>query len=194
MTATASEVKNFFWHCLVAAKLMDEVTENTVTKAHVLHAVRMATLCAVGRNGVQYASDEARVIKESNNKHWEQCNLIKEHIVPVSVVRARVYSELKRSRNGNDDPVPITLSDSDTQGLTLEVIGEFQKNPRAWEVARIIREWTLLAWITKNDEAKFDDKKRHGGISIRKVMPTGWTEEQDKFARYVACGIVLSPI
>jgi hypothetical protein len=194
MTATSTEVTNFFWHCLVAAKVIDEFPENAATKAHALHAVRMATLCAAGKNGVQYASAEARIAKQEKGERWDQCGLIKEHIVPVSLVRTLVHSELKATRDNAQTASPLALSDQDIQGFTPAVIVLFQRNPRAWQVARIIREWTLLAWITEQENGRFDDKLRHGGISIRKRMPKGWNEKQSRFARYAACEIVLSQV
>lgn len=193
MKATPSEATNFFWHCLMAAKVMDELPKNTATKSHAVHAVRMATLCAAGRNGVQYASDAAIKLREAENKPWERCGLIKEHVVPVSLVRERVYDELKATR-GQAAPNPFQPAGEDADALTSEVIALFQHHPRAWQVARIISEWTHLAWITKLENERFDDKARHGGISLRKRMPNGWTEEQGRLARYDACGIVLSRI
>ena len=193
MKTTPTETTNFFWHCLMAAKVMDELPENTATKSHAVHAVRMATLCAAGKDGVQYASGAALKIREAQGTHWEQCGLIKEHVVPVSLVRQRVHSELKAAGD-QATPSPLVLSVEDTQGLSPEVILLFQRHPRAWTVARIIREWTHLAWITKVEDERFDDKARHGGISLRKRMPKGWTEGMGRLARYDACEIVLSPI
>jgi len=152
----------------------------------------MATLCATGRNGVQYASDEAIRVKNSEGKHWEECGLIKEHALPVSLVCKRVYAELKANRQA-----PIgTCGPCEDGGLALtpEAIALFQANPRAWQVALIIREWTHIAWITKEEDGRFDDRSRHGGISIRNRMPKDWTEGRSKFARYDACEIPVSRI
>lgn len=194
MATSATEVSNFFWHCLVAAKLTDEVEQNPATKSHVARAVRMATLCAAGRNGVQYASVSAIAEKDSQRKRWDRCGFIKEHVVPVSQIVARVRNQLEVTRGGPQAGLLAELSGNDIQGLTPAVIDLFQQHPRASHVARIIHKWTLLAWITKEENELFDDKDRHGGISIRKRMPNGWTEEQDIFARYNACGISVFPI
>lgn len=194
MTATATENINFFWHCLVAANVIDELPKNTATTSHSLRAVRMATVCCTGKNGVQYASEDARKRREAQGGHWEQCGLVKEHVVPVSLVHALVQSELVATCGSADTPRPHVLSDQNTQGLTPEVIALFQKHPRAWLVGRIVRQWTLLAWITELENKRFDDKTLHGGISIRKCMPKGWTEEQDRFTRYTDCDIALSRI
>ena len=194
MTARPTETTNFFWHCLVAAKLIDEIPNKTAAKSHSLRAVRMATVCAAGKNGVQYASDDARKRREDIGKHWEQCGLVKEHVVPVSLIYALVHSKLTATCGTADTTTPHVLSDQVTQGLTPEVIALFQQHPRAWLVGRIVREWTLLAWITELENKRFDDKSLHGGISIRKRMPKGWTEEQDRFTRYADCDIALSRI
>lgn len=194
MSATAKEATNFFEHCLVAARLVDEFKVTTVTKGYVVRAVRMATVCSVGKGGVQYASDKAQAEKAIQEKPWEKCGLIKEHVVPVSLICAQVRNALRTTRDKSQAATPLMLGDQDRLGLTPEVIELFVQNPRAWEVARIIREWTLLAWITEEENKRFDEKDRHGGKSIRKCMPKGWKIDQDRFARYVNCKINLSKI
>ncbi|WP_293707536.1 hypothetical protein [Stenotrophomonas sp. UBA7606] len=189
---SASDALNFYWHCVIAAKLIDELPPSTAAKSHALRAVRMATLCATGRNGVQYASDEAIRIKSLEGKRWEKCGLIKEHAFPVSLVCKRVYAELKTNQEGPE--VGTGPSENEDLGLTPETIALFQTSPRAWQVALIIREWTHVAWITKEEEDRFDDKKRHDGISIRNRMPKNWTDDQSRFARYDACSISISLI
>jgi hypothetical protein len=191
MTTKPTEAVNFFWHCLMAAKIIDELPETTATKSHAVHAIRMATVCAVGKEGVLYASDAARSTKEAAGKDWHKCGLVREHVVPVSLMREFVVGKLKTTR---DDGAAIDISSEDTQGLTPEVIALFRQHPRAWLVAQVIREWTILAWITESEDERFDDKARHGGKSIRKRMPTEWREAQGRFARYDACGIELSLI
>jgi hypothetical protein len=64
---------------------------------------------------------------------------------------------------------------------------------RAVQSSKIVRDWTLLAYITREEERIFDDKSRHGGISLRKCMPAGWCGT-DCFARYCSYGIDLMPI
>ena len=193
MAASVSEINNFFWHCLVAAKLLDELRRETVTKSHILHAVRKATDCWAGRNGVQYASDDARAQKERIGKHWEKCGLRKEHVIPVRVVNQFVYEELMLPISTTGVSEPLVLSDQEMQGLTPEVVELFHQHPRAWTVARIIREWTLHAWITIPEDHCFDDKSKHG-FSIRHRMPQGWTRDQDRFKRYSDSGIRVSRI
>jgi len=187
-----SEALNFYWHCVIAAKLIDELPPGTATRAHILRAVRMATICATGRNGVQYASDEAIRIKSSEGKRWEDCGLIKEHAFPVSLVCQRVYAQLKTNKESPEGA--FGSSENEGLGLPPETVALFQTSPRAWQVALVIREWTHVAWITKEEEGRFDDKSRHGGISIRSRMPKNWTEGQSRLARYDACEIPVSRI
>lgn len=179
MHATPTEITNFFWHCQVAARMTDEFEDTTVTKSYRLRAVRMATDCWAGRNGVQYASDKARAQRDSRGKPWEQCGLIKEHVIPVGVVRRLVHKELRDTIVSAGTVEPLILSGLETQGLTPKVVDLFQKHPRAWMVARIIRNGTLHAWITEKEDEKFDDKALHDGISIRQRMPKGWNSGLD---------------
>lgn len=192
MPATLTESNNFLWHCRVAAKLMDELPEHTVTKSHAVRAVRMATLCHAGKSGVRYVSSRAIAIKENKKKSWEKCGLIKEHIVPVSFI----FEQVRRELNGNREharTIP-TLSQCAPSDLPSHVFAEFQQHPRAWQVAQVVREWTYLAWITRDDEKLFDDKNLHEGISVRKCMPRNWNPNQDRFSRYTNSNIMLSPI
>lgn len=157
-----------------------------------LYAVRKATVCFAGRNGVQYASAAAQAKQAEGGKHWEKSGLVREHIVPVSLIREQVVRELETTRAENA-PSSITLSDPDRDGLTANAVALFEANPRAWQVAKIVRDWTLLAYITREEERLFDDKVRHAGVSLRKRMPIGWCGT-DRFARYRSCGIELAPI
>lgn len=193
MPAKPSEITNFFWHCWVAAKLLDEPQDSTVIRSHILNAVRKATDCWAGRNGVQYASDDARALKHRLGLPWEQCGLRKEHVIPVGVVKKFVYEELQRPIAVNGAMDRLALSDHEMTGLTPDVVELFHQNPRAWSVARVIRDWTLHAWITIKEDQRFDDKARHG-LSIRSRMPQGWTPDQDRFKRYLDCDIKVSLI
>lgn len=187
------EIEKFFWYCHVAAKIIDEVDQNAATKACALYAVRMATICYAGKNGVQFASAAATAKKALSGKHWQHSGLVKEHVIPVSMIRERVVSELDATR-GDTLPAPLILSDEDLNGLSPAVVALLQEHPRAWLVGGIVRELTILAWITPEEERQFDDKAKHGGISLRKRMPIGWATDQDRLARYTSCGIVLSKI
>lgn len=190
---TQPEIEQFFWNCLVAAKIVDDVPRNTATKACALYAVRKATICYAGKNGVQFASASAIAKKASSGKHWQQSGLIKEHVIPVSIIRERVVGELDATR-ADAAPTQLLLSGDETQGLTPATVALFQKHSRAWLVGRIVRDLTILAWITPEEERMFDDKAKHGGISLRKRMPIGWTVDHGNLARYASCGIHLSKI
>lgn len=187
MAATASELINFFWHCQVAVKLIDELPDTTVTRAHASRAVRMATLCTAGRNGVEYGSDKAREMQQARRRHWELCELNKEHVIPVRLVHKLVLEELRATRECAQSAACVQ-SDQYAQGLTPEATALFQKYPRAWQAARIIREWTLLAWITREEHQEL------GKAGLGDRMPKTWRPGQDKFARYTECKIALNPI
>lgn len=188
MGTTAAETTNFFWHCQVAVKLIDELPDTTASKGHALRAVRMATLCAAGKNGVQYASDKARTKREAQGKPWGTSGLIKEHVIPANLVRTLVLDELRATRD--QEPVAFSLDDSNKNAnwLTPEVIEHFRQHPRAWQAAQVIRDWTLLAWITHEEHRELERK------GLGECMPANWTPEQHRFARYTACNIAVSRI
>lgn len=64
------------------------------------------------------------------------------------------------------------------QGERTLVLGK----PKAWQIAEVVRESTLPAWVTKGEDAELRKKGLH------KSMPKGW-DGKDKFARYNDCGI-----
>lgn len=189
MKPNASEAANFFWHCLFASKVVDEFPKNAATNAHFLNGVRLATVCIAGKAGVHYASEEARSIKEQSGSPWEKCGFIKEHVVPVSVISSFVRDELKKP--GNSARWAEAKPCMESAGLTPEVLDLLAAHPRALQVARVVLEWTTLAWITKLENARFHDKARHGGISLGKRMPKDWTPVDDRLARYQVCKIPL---
>lgn len=132
---------------MVTAHVIDKLPKNTATRSHSLEAVRIATLNTAGKNGVLYAGKLAIEIKESSRESWDKCKLIKEHVIPVSLIHRFVDRELSLPLAGHNAAAATVLvpSDLEAQGLTKETIAQFQKNPRAWQVAKIVREWTLLA-------------------------------------------------
>ena len=185
-----SEILNFFWNCYVAAKIIDEMPAGTATNACALYAIRKATLCYAGKAGVKYVSAGAR--KEASSGNWSKSGLIQEHVVPVSMIRERVFSDLVSTRNEPQEL--LVISDEDAKALSPKVVSLFQDNPRAWRVGSIVSKMTILAWVTKEEEAKFKDKKQHGGISLVKRMPLDWKEEHGWLSRYTACKIELSDL
>jgi hypothetical protein len=182
MTATATESRHFTWHCAVAALLM-ELPKNPAISAHVRHAVRMATETAAGKKGVLYASKRARAIKEASGESWGKCGLVKEHVIPVSEVYKRVIQEfalLRAKQTAND-----TTGTASTDLRTILAKGELslvREDRRVQQLEQMIRKWTLLAWISK-DEHELLEKN-----GLQKCMPTGW-DGRDKFARYEDCKI-----
>lgn len=174
----------------MAATVFDELPQNTVTRSYFLRGVRMATLCAAGKHGVQFASDGARARRAASGLHWDKCGLVKEHVVPVSVICALVRQELGVKDEGVRIAESLALLE-EAADLSPKVVALFQGNPRAWQIASLIRAWTLLAWITAEEDRKFDEKDSLGGISLRQRMPKEWNADADRLARYHACGIPL---
>lgn len=188
--AVVPESEQFFWNCHVAATLIDHdgIPRNTATKACVLYAVRKASICLIGKDGVRFATPGACAQRTAAGVPWQKAGLVKEHVVPVSLIRERVVAQLDATRN--DPALRPSFGLEDEAGLTAAAAALFRAHPRAWEVGKVVRDMTLLAWITREEEKRFDEKARHGGISLRKRMPMGWRGE-DVFARYTACELEL---
>jgi hypothetical protein len=189
-TRPKSELEYFFWYCRAAAMLVDQLPSNPATRACVLNAVRKATDCYEGVRGVQYATPGALGVRATSDKPWHKLHLTREHVVPLSIIRERVVRGLNASRK--DAPGPLALGDDLADELTPPVARQFEAYPRAWIVGLVVREMTVMAWITAEEEERFDQKERHGGISLRKRMPLDWNVGDDPLARYTACGLKLT--
>jgi hypothetical protein len=189
--ANESELTNLFWHCRIATKLHDELPPSTARNATFVEAVRMATYCHVGANGVQYASQDAiDAAGPAPNRKWTGKGLTKEHVVPVAVIAGFVREAL-------DQPPLIeegVLSGLGGANYPRAVAALFREHARAWQMACVVREWALMAWITGVENDRFSDKTRHGGKTIRTCMPLGWTRDQCRFKRYTDCNIQLLPL
>jgi len=189
--AKESELINLFWHCRIATMLHDELPRSTVRNATFVEAVRMATYCHVGANGVQYASQDAiDAAGPAPKRKWTGKGLTKEHVVPVAVIAGFVREALDQ---------PFLIDDSVLSGLdganySQAVSALFREHPRAWQMARVVRDWALMAWITGAENDRFSDKARHGGKTIRTCMPLGWTRDHCRFKRYTDCNIQLLPL
>jgi len=187
MKPTTSEHTNLFWNCRIAAMLVDDLEETTARNGIFAHAVRRATECHVGAKGVQYAS-QAALDAAGPNREWKNKGLVKEHIVPLSEIARFVRQAL-----ANPPPVGIDagLSELDGAGYPPAVVALFREHPRAWQVARVVRAWTSMAWITRQENERFADKDLHNGKTITKCMPAGWQPGMSHFMRYDACKIPL---
>lgn len=191
MAARPSELTNFFWHCRVAVKLIDELPDTTVTRSHAARAVRMATLCAAGRDGVEFASTAAMAVKQgAGNRKWWECQLHREHVIPVANVHKYVLQDLRASCGSGQSRNSLVESDKDNdmQWLPPAIIALFRDNPRAWQAARIIRYWTELCWVTPGEHEEFGRRK------LGDRMPKDWRPGMDRFARYKHCKIDVVPI
>ncbi|ALN88594.1 hypothetical protein LC55x_5348 [Lysobacter capsici] len=122
---------------------------------------------------------------------WDQCGLIKEHVIPVAVITGRVRAELETLR-GRDLPAPQPSAE-DRELFPAEVLALFVGHPRAWQVAQLVREWTLKAWITPEEDERLRDRARNG-CDLSKAMPLGWSSAQSRFARYDQCALRVEPI
>jgi hypothetical protein len=189
MTTTQSEVLNFYWHCEVAAMVIRQLPATAATRSNSRHAVRMATLCAAGHKGVTHASAGARDRQRATGAAWHKCELVKEHAVPVSHVHARVVEALstdfdEQARRAARQALAEDLA---ARGLPAAEIAALPCSPDAWRVAQVVRAWTQLAWLTKDDDRLLRSKSLHDG------MPADW-DEVDRLARYRACGIEVAEI
>jgi hypothetical protein len=184
LTYTQKEANYFYWHCCTAALLLSEIELNTATRVHVANAVRMATLNAVGKNGVR-ASKTAHEKREAEGKEWSKLGLIREHAFPISVLLDKVmeahendesytWRELK-PRLKDEDFVHWSVLDSDT---CLD-----SRAPLSAVIAALVRRFTVLAWITKSENASLKDK------GLTKAMPANYGD--DLLARYTMCNIDL---
>jgi len=190
MKYTKQEAEYFFWHCTTAALLIESLKDrNRATLSHIHHAIRMASETAVGKAGVQYASEMAHKQKPATKKHWSGLGFTREHVVPVSVIVKRVmdlydsgvsssWRGLVFDRLTHDDLQHWNVMDSD---FFLD-----RAAPLSAEIANLVRRSAILAWITKDEDRRL---KREG---LTKAMPAGYGE--DDLARYKACQISVVPL
>lgn len=187
---TRKEAEYFYWHCTIAALLIESLAErNRATLSHVQRAIRMASETAVGKAGVQYASEMAHRQKPATKKHWSGLGLTREHVVPVSVIVNRVldtydsgtaysWRELVHDRLAPEDLQHWKVVDSD---YFLDGAAPFSA-----VIANVVRRSAILAWITK------DEDKRLKSEGLTKSMPRSCGE--DDLARYKACKISIVPL
>lgn len=174
----------FHWHCEVAALLLSALPGNAATKHHVRNALRMATLAAAGPNGVRFASVKAQQQQAARGLPWDKCDLIREHVVPIGEMYDQMLLSLGSPAFTTAPGKEPTLIQS-TQRRTKLRAGEnvhLLSSPRAWQIAAIVRQWSLMAYVTREEDALLRANKLHSR------MPEDW-DGKDKFARYIACGI-----
>lgn len=187
MTYTPKEARYFYWHCMTAATILEvlEVIErNAATNVHLNNAVRMATLNAVGRRGISLASPSAAAKIATSTGTGRFKGLLREHVVPVSVISMRV----RKAWSSRERPTwreLAWLKDEDLQHWAVVDSDYFldAEAPLSAVVADIVRQSTLLAWVTSADNSEL----RSRGLTKR--MPEG--SDDDPHARYTACDIKL---
>lgn len=174
--------QGLYWHCEVAAMVLNQLPTNPYTKQHVREAIRHATNSVLVTP--RFASRTAKAAIESD---IDRKDLIREHAVPVSTVIGKV---LERTR-----PI-LHIKDGDARFLKLEESTQwrFSKaeldsekviplgNIRAWEIADLVKKWTVIAWVTRSEDEQLRRHKLHN------CMPPDWDGE-NLLARYQACGI-----
>lgn len=183
MSYSASEAKHFHWHCVTAAKLLEELTLNTATRVHVNNAIRMATLTAIGKNGIRHATRSAADRRANSLTKSGAAGLIKEHVVPISVISSRVI-------NAKNAETPVTWRDL-VADLTQQDLDHWQvidsdsfldsRAPLSAIIASMVRNLAVLAWVTPEENALL----RESGLGKR--MPDNGDESV--FSRYTACKI-----
>ncbi len=190
MKYTRKEAEYFYWHCTIAALLIEILTErNRATLSHIQRAIRMASETAVGKAGVQYASEMAYKQKPATKKHWSGLGLTREHVVPVTVIVKKVmdahdsntafsWRDLVRDRLTQDDLQHWKVVDSD---YFLDSAA-----PLSAVIANVVRRYAILAWITKDEDRRLKNE------GLTKSMPPSFGE--DDLARYKACKISIVPL
>lgn len=169
------------WHCEIAAMVLNQFPINPFTKQHVREAIRYAT------NSVnvkpRYASQEAIELIKTNCK--KDC--IKEHAIPVSLVIGKVMDRARPILLFKEGKHDFLRPDQSSQWRFAKTTSESERafamgNIRAWEIADLIKEWSVTAWVTKSEDERLRKHKLHNR------MPSGWDGE-NLLARYQACGI-----
>ena len=195
MSARLRELEYFYWYCAVAEQVISTLPANPATRSSSRHAVRMATLALAGKNGIGYASDDARRAQASMGTDWYRCRLVREHAIPVSVIHERVVHALAHPLAADEEAAAIERlrADMAAAGLDRQKIDAFNIKPRTWLVVCQVRSLTCLAWVTKQDETLLKTTVAKGSKSLHKTMPASW-DGVDPLARYRACGLNVTPL
>jgi len=182
---TPQEARHFYWHCSTAATLLETLELNTATRVHVGNAVRMATLNAAGKNGIRLASASAASVLASSPAGKNPKGLIREHVVPVSVILAQVMEAWSSRVKYTWRELAPNLQDEDLENWNVMGSDYFLDSaaPFSAVIARLVRDRTLLAWVTADDNARL--RESGYGKSMPDHLP------YDPRARYQACNIEL---
>ena len=183
MSYNETEARYFYWHCLTAAKVLSELGLNTATRVHLNNAIRMATLNAVGKNGIVYASSTAfdHISKQTGANRTR--GLIREHVVPISEISKRIVEAWRSNHSPTWRELTQLLTNADFKNWSVIDSDDFLDSdaPLSAIAAAIIRQRTALAWVTSTDNALL----RARGLG--KSMPKGC--ENEVFSRYTECQI-----
>lgn len=185
LSYTPREARHFYWHCSTAATLLDSLELNTATRVHLNNAVRMATLNAAGKSGIRLASASASALLTVASGKQGPKGLIREHVVPVSVIVRQVEEAWSsRVQYAWRELVP-GLKDEDLENWKVVDSDYFLDSvaPFSAVIATLVRDRTLLAWVTSEDNARL----RESGLG--KSMPDYLPDNPR--ARYQACKIEL---
>jgi hypothetical protein len=186
-----AELENFYWHCRVASRIRQDFAHTRATNANFESAIRLATACITGKDGVPFASEDAiRERMHSHKKGWTGLDLIKEHVIPVSLIA----NQVRKAIDARLEPHHVKEMVDEARRRGYQPDARLSDHPEALVTACVIHKWTILAWVTKAENARFKDKVRHGGKSLVKDMPPDWEEDHGLFARYLDSGIKLVPI
>jgi hypothetical protein len=185
LTYTQKEARYFYWHCMTVATLLENLDLNTATSVHVNKGIRMATLNAVGRLGISLASPSAAKKIASSTGPGSYKGLLREHVVPVSVISTHVLQAWRSTERPSWRELLPWLNKEDCRHWEVVDSDYFLEvtAPLSALVATIVRRKTLLAWVTSADNLELRSR------GLIKRMPDSSTD--DPRARYTACGISL---
>ena len=179
--AAIDSTNGMYWHCEVAALVLNQFPMNPCTKQHVRESIRYATLSAYG--GPRFVSHEAKPILDEGNTR----SLVREHVIPVSIVIGKVLEKARPFIDFKDGSHRFMPVDKNSQWRLARTESGSERvlalgNLRAWEIAEIVKKWTVIAWVTKSEDQRLRDARLHS------KMPSDWNGTHI-FSRYEKCGI-----
>lgn len=124
------------WHCRVAALLLRELPQNPHTKHHVRGAIREASVAIKGKHrrlpeGVEFFSANAR----DQLARGKKLGLVREHVVPVSVINKKVVELHQPTEESIIDVVrswTILAAITQAEHDLLRQRGLHDKMPNSW--------------------------------------------------------------